>query len=187
MTALAEECSDILRGEHRQVRDLLLGAIEAAQEGSPVRMRAPLGEIAALTGPHFRYEEEALYPLLTSIFKPEYVEHLLGAHDDAIAAARRLVELAGQRSLSDGEAREAVGPLRGILPHVSDCDGLSIMVELLDEPDVQVILDTRERSLVAGLDLLEWADRARSRPTLREPAAQGGAAGAAEGLPAVRV
>ncbi|MFN8159976.1 MAG: hemerythrin domain-containing protein [Solirubrobacterales bacterium] len=164
MTVLAEDFSEIFRQEHRQVRDLLLEAIEAAQERSPERMRLLLGEIAALTGPHFRYEEEALYPLLTGIFKPEYVEQLYGDHDGAIAAAKRLVELAGQASLSEAEADEAVGLLRGILPHVSDCDGLSIMVEVLEEPDVQSVLDARARSLEAGLDLIEWADDVRQRP-----------------------
>ncbi len=164
MTALAQDFGKIFNSEHRQVRDLLLEAIGAAQDGSPQRLGVLLGEIAALTGPHFRYEEEAMYPLLTGIFNPDYVEQLFGDHDGAIAAAKRLVELSEQPALSDGEIEEAVGLLRGILPHVSDCDGLSIMVELLDDPDVQTILDTRERSLEAGLNLLEWADGVRERP-----------------------
>lgn len=164
MTALAQDFSKIFNSEHRQVRDLLLEAIGAAQDGSPQRLGVLLGEIAALTGPHFRYEEEAMYPMLTGIFNPDYVEQLFGDHDGAIAAAKRLVELSEQPALNDGEIQEAVGLLRGILPHVSDCDGLSIMVELLDDPDVQTILDTRERSLEAGLNLLEWADGVRERP-----------------------
>jgi hypothetical protein len=49
------------------------------------------------------------------------------------------------------------------LPHVSDCDGLSIMVERLSEEKIRSILDARDRALQAGLDLLSWANEVRAR------------------------
>lgn len=49
------------------------------------------------------------------------------------------------------------------MPHVSDCDGLSIMVERLPTEKVQSILDARDHSLRAGLDLLQWAKQVRTR------------------------
>jgi len=43
----------------------LLDLIQAFQDRNLSRARELLGRVAALTGPHFRYEEEALYPALT--------------------------------------------------------------------------------------------------------------------------
>lgn len=111
------------------MRDLLFDLIDAFGDRDLSRASVLLGEIAAATGPHFRYEEESLYPNLVDVFGADYVDKLLGDHDQAVRTARRLVELAGQPQLSDAEVDEAVAGARSILPHVSDCDGLSIMVE----------------------------------------------------------
>jgi hypothetical protein len=97
------------------------------------------------------------------LFEDAYVELLLHAHDQAIAGVRRLVALASQDALSDEQVREAVHHVRTILPHVSDCDGLSIMTERLPQGQVQAVLDARDRSLGEGLDLLAWAAQVRAR------------------------
>lgn len=163
-TTLADEFTGVFRAEHREVRDALLGLLDAFETRDSNRIAALLSRTASLTGPHFRYEEEALYPALLGIFDPAYVEHLLGDHDGAIAGARRLVALAEtSESLTDAEVSEAVRTIRAILPHVSDCDGLSIMVEVLPEEDVRAIFAARKRAGAAGLDLLTWADEARAR------------------------
>ncbi|HXE71691.1 MAG TPA: hypothetical protein VNO81_03440, partial [Candidatus Nitrosotenuis sp.] len=83
--------------------------------------------------------------------------------DRAIAGARRLVTLAGG-ALGAREAAEATAILRGILPHVSDCEGLSIMVERMPESTVAAVLQARQRALAEGLDLLTWASEVRGRP-----------------------
>lgn len=57
---------------------------------------------------------------------------------------------------------------RGLLPHVSDCEGFSILVERLPERDVSRILAARHRAWSERLDLLRWADEVRTRP---DPAA----------------
>jgi hypothetical protein len=120
--------------------------------------------VAAATGPHFRYEEEALYPALVGIFGQEYVGKLLADHDRVIGAAERLVVLSGQDRLSDAEVAEALGHVRGMLPHVSDCEGLSIMVERFPDDQVECVLDARPRSLSEGRDLITWARDIRERP-----------------------
>ena len=100
---------------------------------------------------------------LVPIFGAGYVEKLLSDHHDSIATAARLVELAHRERLSGPEAEEAAARVRGILPHLRDCDGLSIMVELLPDEQIEAVLDTRARSLEAGLGLLEWAAELRAR------------------------
>lgn len=154
----------IFREEHRAVRDLLLELVDAFEASDPMRTRALLGELAAVAGPHFRYEEESLYPALVPIFGSEYIDKLLGDHDFAIASARRLAELTGRETLTGDETAEAVRLVRGILPHVSDCEGLTIMVELLPDMFVESLLETRDAARRDGLDLLSWAAEVRPRP-----------------------
>ncbi|MCC7352813.1 MAG: hypothetical protein IT330_03570, partial [Anaerolineae bacterium] len=67
---------------------------------------------------------------------------------------------------TDQDITRATQLIRRVLPHVSDCDGLSIMVERLPTEKVQRILDTRERSNAAGLNLLQWAGQVRGRPVV---------------------
>lgn len=163
-TALADEFATIFREEHRQVRDALLALASAFENRDNDRARELLTTIATLTGPHFRYEEESLYPALVELFGDSYVDKLLRDHDLAIGRAGRLVELADAEPLGDDEVAEAIGDVRAILPHVSDCDGLSIMVEVLPSSATVAILESRERSLKANLDLLAWATGPRGRP-----------------------
>ncbi len=162
--ALTDEFARLFRTEHRAVRDVLLDLLEAFQARNRAAINFGLARCAELTGPHFRYEEERMYPALVKIFGPEYIEAQYHAHDGAIAAARGLVALAGQETLSDDDLAEARRLLLVLLPHVSDCEGLSIMVERLPESDVRAILDARERSWREGLNLLDWASTVRTRP-----------------------
>jgi hypothetical protein len=125
---------------------------------------ALLGQIATLAGPRFRYEEEAVYPALRGIFGQDYIRKLVADHDRIIGSARHLVQLTAQDAWSDEGVQEAVGLVRAILPHVSDCDGLSIMVERLPQETVRHILLARERCNEAGLDLLRWAHEIPGSP-----------------------
>jgi hypothetical protein len=86
-----------------------------------------------------------------------------GDHDGAVRTARRLVELANLDDLDDAGTAEAVAGARSILPHVSDCDGLSIMVERFPDERIRTILETRQRALAADVDLLTWAATIRDR------------------------
>lgn len=164
--ALTDQFSQTFRIEHREIRDALLDLVQALQARDLERARPLLQHTAELTGPHFRYEEEAMYPALVEIFGDEYIDKLLGDHDRAIGAAQRLVGIVSQDFLTDGEVREGIRHVRGLLPHVSDCDGLSIMVERLPETLVEAIFAARERSREANLDLLTWASTIRPRPAV---------------------
>ncbi|MEJ5250540.1 MAG: hemerythrin domain-containing protein [Chthonomonadetes bacterium] len=159
-----QQFAEQFRAEHRQVRDLLLQLLQAFEQRNTSRASELVRSIAALTGPHFRYEEEAVYPALVPIFGDDYVQKLLSDHDRVISSAARLSALAQKQALEEGEVQEAVRLIRGILPHVSDCDGLSIMVECLPDEQVKQIMDTRSRSLADNVDLLRWATTLRERP-----------------------
>src|SRR5262245_13182169 len=104
----AETFNAIFGQEHRGARDLLFALVDAFQSGDQSRARELLDTLATLAGPHFRYEEESLYPVLVPMFGPEYVDKLLVDHDVAIDSARQLVELASRETLTDDEVAEAV-------------------------------------------------------------------------------
>ena len=156
-----QEFTEVFRAEHRRVRDLLLGL--AGAFGDRDTGRALVAAVAETTGLHFRYEEEAMYPQLAGIFGDAYVGKLLAGHDGAIRNARELLGLAGNDELTEEQAGRGTELTRQILPHVSDCDGLAIMVETLPGGAAGRILAARKAALGAGLDLLTWAATARDR------------------------
>ncbi len=51
-----------------------------------------LENLNKLLGPHFRFEEEALYPILRR-FLGEYIYQLLSEHDEGIKSAKEVDEL----------------------------------------------------------------------------------------------
>lgn len=161
-----DEFAGIFREEHRQVRDSLFELIQALQNGRKDQLGGILNRIAVLTGPHFRYEEEAPYLTLVDTFGADYIQKLLHDHDLAIGTAKRLVEIANREgeTLSTGDVERGVKLTRSILPHVSDCEGLSIMVERFGDESVRSVLVARERARSDNLNLLRWAETIRSRP-----------------------
>ena len=156
-----QEFTEVFRTQHRQVRDLLPGLAEAF--GDQDAGRARIAAVAEATGPHFRYEEDAMYPQLTGIFGDAYVGRPLADHDGAIRNARELQRLAGDDELAEEQAGRGTELTRQILPHVSGCDGLTIMAEILPDDAVSPILAARSAALDSGLDLLTWAATARDR------------------------
>lgn len=162
----AARFGEFFRAEHREIRDALLALLAAFEARNRRRAKTLLGTIGGLCGPHFRYEEEALYPALVEIFGKLYIEHLLLEHDRAIISAFRLMKLAEKKPFEAADARLAVRIVRSVLPHVSDCEGLSIMVEVLPETVVQEIIEARERARKDDLDLVDWATEVRKRPFL---------------------
>ena len=164
--SFTDQFSQTFRAEHREIRDALLGLVQAFQARDLERARPLLLRTAELTGPHFRYEEDAMYPALVPNFGDEYIDKLLGDHDRAIGASQRLVEITKHNTLTDLEVRDGIRHVWGLLPHLSDCDGLSIMVECLPENQVEAIFTARDHSRHANLDLLTWASTIRPRPAV---------------------
>ncbi|MGZ4398059.1 MAG: hemerythrin domain-containing protein [Gaiellaceae bacterium] len=163
MSTVSDEFAALFRSEHRKVRDLLLTLVEAFQRRDIAEISSVLDELAFYTGPHFRYEEEELYPRLVPFYGDEYVDGLYSDHDRAIARVARMFDLARLSELSDENVAEAMTHARSILGHVSDCDGLSIMIELMTDAGIESIMQARTASIAEGMTLLEWADSLRRR------------------------
>ena len=150
------------REDHRKVRDGLLELMEALQSKDIATARKILGKINVLVGPHFRYEEETLYPALR-VLLGEYVDQLLMEHDGVIATARSCAELLKKDSLTDEEAKQAVSAARALLIHVSNCDGLSILSERLNKKEIDILSEKLATARKAGVPLLDWADTIRNK------------------------
>ena len=107
-----------------------------------------------------------MYPALVGILGNEYIQKLLHDHDVAIGMAKKLVELAGNDAITGEDVVVGVKLTRGALPYVSECEGVSIMVERLPGGKVESILLAREHSRKENLNLLEWASKVRNRAAI---------------------
>lgn len=150
------------REDHRKVRDGLLDIIEALQSKDIEKASEILGTINVLVGPHFRFEEEALYNTLR-VFLGEYVDQLFKEHDGVIETARSCAQLLKQDSLTDEEAKQASDAARALLVHVSNCDGLAILSERLKPEELDQLADKFTAAREAGVSLLDWAETIRNK------------------------
>lgn len=154
------------RKEHRIIRDLLLDLITALLQKDINWAGTLLKELDIITGPHFRYEEETLYPALISIFGEPYINKLMTDHDLAIARANKLKSIIEKKEQSEDDYLEGINLVRSILPHVSDCEGLTIMVEKLSKEKIENIINSMKSSREQNIPLLKWSENLRGRKLL---------------------
>ncbi|OGX25409.1 MAG: hemerythrin [Omnitrophica WOR_2 bacterium RIFCSPHIGHO2_02_FULL_45_21] len=150
------------REDHRKVRDGLLEMIESLNQKNAAKAGKILGNLNTLVGPHFRYEEETLYPALR-VFLGEYVDQLIKEHDGVIATALACAELLKKDTLSEKEAKDAASAARALLIHVSNCDGLAILSERLKRKEINNLGEKFAAARKAGIPLLAWAQTIRKK------------------------
>jgi hypothetical protein len=150
------------REDHRKIRDSLLDLASAAEAGDVTKARDALGQIDALAGPHFRYEEERLYPAMKE-FLGDYMDSLIEEHGGAIETAKTAAKLLSQPSLSEEEGKMVAKAARVLLVHVSNCDGLNILAERFSQEKLDELGERFAQSRAAGVPLLRWADTIRNR------------------------
>ena len=150
------------REDHRKARDGLLDIIEALKAKDVVRAREILGNLNILLGPHFKYEEETLYPTL-KVFLGEYVDQLVKEHDGVIETARTCAQLLEKDTLTDEEGEQAANAARALLVHVSNCDGLAILSERLSSQELKELGVKFAAARETGVSLLDWAEKIRKK------------------------
>jgi hypothetical protein len=153
-----------LKADHNKVRDILLDIIEASKRRNAVRALELLVRLDKLGGPHFQWEEEGFYPALERFFGPEYKEYLFSAHDRIILAARKMAEILGKGEITEEDAQKIPVLVRTeILPHPIECEGLTLFSGKLTKKELEAMAKNFEATRKAGLALLEWADKVRTR------------------------
>lgn len=148
--------------DHRKIRDTLLDLRAAFAARDVQKARRLVAELNVLAGPHFRFEEETLYGALKPILG-DYVEKMLTDHDGAILTARRLAEVVRHERFTDEDVQVGIRGVFSLLPHVSDCDGLAIFMEKLEQPVLERIAENIQETREAGLSLLDWGYGVRQR------------------------
>jgi len=164
MNSVEERVIDTFQEEHRQTRDKCLELSDAIEAGDLDRAEDLVAEIDQAAGPHFQYEEDALYPALIPFFGEEKVKELVTEHDEAIEAAETLAELTSQNDLTEAEKQEALRALPDIMVHVSDCDGLTVYLEKADEDVFEEIEASMKEANEQGLTLTEYDETVRPSP-----------------------
>lgn len=154
-----ERFVDGFRTEHREALQAFLGIAEAFRQRDGARIGELMGMANAGIGPHMQYEEETMYPSLVQFLGADYVAKMLSDHDRAFGVAGRLMELAGHQPITDDDIAEADSLVKGLIPHVSDCDGLVVFLELLPEREQRALCASRDRAVKEGLSMMEWGER----------------------------
>ncbi|MFW9874149.1 MAG: hemerythrin domain-containing protein [Candidatus Thorarchaeota archaeon] len=150
------------RDDHRKVRDGLLEMIDALKTKNISKASEILGKLDIMVGPHFRYEEESLYPVMKT-FLGEYVDDLISEHDGVIETARNTVKLLNKKTLTEKEGKKAAEAAQKLLIHVSNCDGLAILTERLSSEELEGLGEKYSIAREANIPMLEWAEKIRKR------------------------
>jgi Hemerythrin HHE cation binding domain len=154
-----QEFTDGFRNEHRAGRDTFLAIGQALRARDTARIGELMGRANTLIGPHMQYEEEVMYPELAVLFGEEYVARMLADHDRAFTVAATLMEIASKSEITDADIEAGNTAIRHLLPHVTDCDGLVLAVEVLPTDAQQRIFAARHRAFEAGTTMMEWGAR----------------------------
>jgi len=155
------------RNDHRQIRDLVLNLVGAFIQNDMEQAATLIKKLNIVAGPHFQFEEEVLYPELIPVYGPQYINKLYIDHDLVIARIRKLAEFIGKGQVDKKECDTAINLLGGLLPHLTDCEGLSIMVETFKEKKINQITEALKQLRAKHIDLLDWAENERDRNILK--------------------
>jgi hypothetical protein len=142
--------------DHAKVVQALMDLRNAIQARDPARVRTTLSQANLLVGPHFKFEEQNLYPSLTEFLGEAGVQRLLTEHDGVFRGVAALVELADRDVWSEAEARSAGANLELIWEHPVTCDGLSLYIERLSAETRASLLEKMEEKRQEGTTLLEY-------------------------------
>ncbi|MFB6346883.1 MAG: hemerythrin domain-containing protein [bacterium] len=156
------EFEELFKEEHQSILQDTERLIRRIENSTSPDIEDEIDTLNDHLGPHFRYEEEALYPSLEDQYGRIYVKRLYDSHEGTIYTLRKLREMVVNNSLNQSKALELI--YGWLLPHVSDCEGLSIMVDQIPSVAIDEITRARERANSENLDLLTWADRERGEP-----------------------
>jgi hypothetical protein len=160
-----DEFKDMFEEEHQWAETHMRTLLDSLDQFEPERAEQAIEQLNNILGPHFRYEEEALYPALRDIHGRIYVKRLYDSHEGTIHAIRKLKRWLNNNEFTRGNVSEAVELINGwMLPHVSDCQGLSIVFEDLSEETLKDVAEVRQEALDEEVPLLEWADTIRTGP-----------------------
>lgn len=159
-----------LQDDHKKALDGIFELLKALQERDVRRAREITGVVDLVSGPHWRWEEEALYPALRQ-FSDELVEGLMKEHDEFINAVAELTTLLRKTGRFKFR-REVLAPqgwerarwlTQPLIYHLATCDGLIMWTEIMGEEERQTIKQAIFAARRDNIPLLTWAQNHRER------------------------
>jgi len=156
MESQRERFLKVFKQEHQVVFDTVLELRDAVRDVNAEAAKKLVQTLDQVMGPHFRVEEEGLYPMLVQYLGRENVDHLLGEHRGAIQGMHQFKQSAGDREWLKAHGAEALKTLEAFCMHVASCDGLSIIVERFSEGEKRELDGHLDRVQAEPLPLTEW-------------------------------
>jgi hemerythrin superfamily protein len=143
------------RNDHEWVIDTLSSLKQAVTESDFGKAREIVESLDKNVGPHFLFEEEALYPALRT-FLGEYIDELLGEHEGALEVVSGLKELLAGESLSDENRRKVERFISAFYVHASNCDGLALLAKRLSDAQQKELSEKLQWARQTGKPLTVW-------------------------------
>lgn len=134
---------EAFKEEHKIIFNNLLSLKDAVERKDTEDAENLVRFLDEIMGPHFRVEEEALYPMLAEYFGEDSVEHLLEEHTMATEAMNEFKHNIGNKQYMVERGEDTLKKLQGFFLHVTSRGGLSIIIEKFS--------DRQKRNLAAHL------------------------------------
>ena len=155
-----------LEKEHDQIREVLQKLSISMMMEDVERFKKLLVKFDQITGPHFRFEEEAVYPALVDIYYPRYISKLYTDHDLAIARFNELNKLVNKEKFSESDYISGIRHLRMMDHLITGCEILPIKNIPLDDQQIRRLKTIHKKSKEEKLGLISWSNTRRNRKQL---------------------
>ena len=149
--------------DHAKVVQAFMHLREAIQQQNPAEVMTTLSEANKMVGPHFKFEENFLYPSLEEFLGAAGVQRLVAEHDGVFRGVAALLDLATKKNWNDSDAHTATAYLDLIWEHPITCDGLSLYIERLPEQVQNALFNQMEKLRREGTTLLDYRSVIRKR------------------------
>ena len=155
-----------LEKEHDQIREMLQKLSISIMIEDVERFKKLLVNFDQIIGPHFRFEEEAVYPALVDIYYPGYISKLYTDHDLAIARFNELKNLVNKEKFSESDYISGIRHVRMMGHYITGCEILPIKNIPLDDQQIKRLKTLHKKSKEEKLGLISWSGTRRNRKQL---------------------
>jgi hemerythrin len=161
-----EEFLAQLKKEHDSILDILLKMSRSLMLEEVNHFRELLKKFNEEAGPHFRFDEEAVYPSLVDAYYPGYLAKLYTDHDLTIARYNELKKISSKPELNQEDFYNAMRHVRMMSQYISNCEILPISCIPLSEQQIKRIKAIYKKSRLESVNLNSWAISERNRKLL---------------------
>lgn len=153
--------------DHDWIRKILNQVLAACFLKDRNQAEERLNKLNAVCGPHYQFEEEALFAELLPIFGSEYIDKLFTDHDFVIARTQRLIELFSVKRSEEPDFETAVRLLQSLQLQLVECESICPKIGSLSTKKTIKLKKALTEIRMKGLSLTDWAENIRNREKLK--------------------